>query len=155
MSTVYARARGHPRSADGWHDYSRQGFPMANPAPLPPGNPQGFVSRSTIFPLRGDRSGLVAKTHIIPIVATIRAEVVKALPIFALALLAARSSDPLARCIGVTEPLDGILIGVASGGAFALVETVGLYVPVAMNDVLNKAIQAAVQDLGPQVGPVI
>jgi RsiW-degrading membrane proteinase PrsW (M82 family) len=56
-------------------------------------------------------------------------EIVKALPIFAL-VAAARFMTPEMRSrIGVEEPLDGILIGAASGGGFAVMETLLQYVP--------------------------
>jgi RsiW-degrading membrane proteinase PrsW (M82 family) len=56
-------------------------------------------------------------------------ETVKALPIFAL-VGAARFMTPEVRAkIGVEEPLDGILIGAASGGGFAVMETLLQYVP--------------------------
>ncbi len=56
-------------------------------------------------------------------------ETVKALPIFAL-VGAARFMTPEVRAkIGVEEPLDGILIGAASGGGFAVMETLLQFVP--------------------------
>jgi RsiW-degrading membrane proteinase PrsW (M82 family) len=56
-------------------------------------------------------------------------EIVKALPIFAL-VIADRWMTPEVRTkIGVQEPLDGILIGAASGGGFAIMETLCQYVP--------------------------
>ena len=56
-------------------------------------------------------------------------EIVKALPIFAL-VAGARYMTPEVRAkIGVEEPLDGILIGAASGGGFAIMETLIQYTP--------------------------
>jgi RsiW-degrading membrane proteinase PrsW (M82 family) len=56
-------------------------------------------------------------------------EIVKALPIFAL-VIADRWMTPEVRAkIGIQEPLDGILIGAASGGGFAIMETLCQYVP--------------------------
>ena len=56
-------------------------------------------------------------------------EIVKALPIFAL-VIGARYMTPEVRAkIGVEEPLDGILIGAASGGGFAIMETLIQYTP--------------------------
>ncbi len=56
-------------------------------------------------------------------------EIVKALPILAL-VAAARFMTPEVRAkIGVEEPLDGILIGAASGGGFAIMETLIQYTP--------------------------
>lgn len=50
-------------------------------------------------------------------------ELFKAIPVFVLAAYAMDSRDPRAKAIGVTEPLDGILIGSAAGFGFALAET--------------------------------
>jgi RsiW-degrading membrane proteinase PrsW (M82 family) len=56
-------------------------------------------------------------------------EIVKALPIFAL-VIADRWMTPEVRAkIGIQEPLDGILIGAASGGGFAVMETLCQYIP--------------------------
>ena len=56
-------------------------------------------------------------------------EIVKALPILGL-VAAARYMTPEVRAkIGVEEPLDGILIGAASGGGFAIMETLIQYTP--------------------------
>src|SRR5580698_3910872 len=56
-------------------------------------------------------------------------EIVKALPIFAL-VAGARYMTPEVRAkIGVEEPLDGILIGAASGGGFAVMETLLQFTP--------------------------
>jgi RsiW-degrading membrane proteinase PrsW (M82 family) len=212
---------------------------MANPVP-PPVNPRRQFGRSTIIPILGDRSGLMPKANLVPIIATIIAglalgaadngalqfiqlesqeaynrafqifwilggyitfvvnyyiyrlcgrekpwwllvgvfavmavliwgplghvaglyndyvdpisgspmrhvfgaflgpglgeEFIKALPVFVLALTARYWKDPLAQRIGVLEPLDGILIGVASAAAFALSETMSGYIWGAMND---------------------
>ena len=219
---------------------------MAHPMPPPPGPPRravfGSVTRSTIFPLAGDRSALVGKAHLIPVAATILTglalafasqlqfihtfpiadlnsalqdcwilgayitfmvnyfvymlcgrdkpwwlpaatfvvmavliagplgmlagayntavmqafgpivgsfvgpgvieEIIKALPVFALAVVAIRSNDPFRQRIGVTEPLDGILIGVASATAFVMIETLMLYVPGLMAKTVNATVQA-------------
>jgi RsiW-degrading membrane proteinase PrsW (M82 family) len=56
-------------------------------------------------------------------------EIVKALPIFALVIAGSYMTPEMRKKIGVEEPLDGILIGVASGGGFALMETLLQYVP--------------------------
>jgi RsiW-degrading membrane proteinase PrsW (M82 family) len=53
-------------------------------------------------------------------------ELAKALPVFFLAWVGRRKTR-LAQRIGVLEPLDGILIGVAAGTAFTLLETLGQY----------------------------
>jgi RsiW-degrading membrane proteinase PrsW (M82 family) len=56
-------------------------------------------------------------------------ELVKALPIFALVAFAGYMTPEIRAKIGVEEPLDGILIGAASGGGFALMETLLQYAP--------------------------
>ncbi|MBV5260306.1 PrsW family intramembrane metalloprotease [Synechococcus moorigangaii CMS01] len=64
-------------------------------------------------------------------------EILKAIPIFAamaLGNLFAATSRGRER-IGVTEPLDGILLGTASAVGFTLIETLGQYVPNIVNEV--------------------
>jgi RsiW-degrading membrane proteinase PrsW (M82 family) len=225
-------------------NYRPEGAAMANPmSPPPPGMSGRNVSRSTLFPLLGDRSDLMSKGNLIPIAATVVAgaalfavlhgvlssinlfpnpdlnlafkvfwilagyisflanyyiymlcgrekpwwlivgvflvmaaliggplgqlvglynshvdpnaatgiwailgaffgpglaeEFTKALPVAALAVVGIFWKAPLGRRIGVLEPLDGILIGVASATGFALIETVSLYVPHTMLVVLK------------------
>jgi RsiW-degrading membrane proteinase PrsW (M82 family) len=62
-------------------------------------------------------------------------ELIKALPVIALSWWALRSPDPRKERYGVCEPLDGILIGAASGAGFTLLETLGQYVPEAIKSV--------------------
>jgi RsiW-degrading membrane proteinase PrsW (M82 family) len=80
----------------------------------------------------------------------------KALPLGALAILGAalgflgrhangRASRLLAGLgsrIGVTEPLDGIVLGVASGSGFFIRETLGQYVPGTISQVKDVGTQA-------------
>jgi len=54
-------------------------------------------------------------------------EFVKAIPIFILAVLTPYMSPSLRAKMGVEEPLDGILIGCAAAGGFAIAETVLQY----------------------------
>lgn len=56
-------------------------------------------------------------------------ETVKAIPVLALAWLSKNMSAQSRAKFGVEEPLDGILIGAAAGGGFAIVETLVQYVP--------------------------
>jgi RsiW-degrading membrane proteinase PrsW (M82 family) len=56
-------------------------------------------------------------------------ETVKALPIFALVLLDRYMTPEVRTKIGIEEPLDGILIGAASGGGFAVAETLLQFTP--------------------------
>jgi RsiW-degrading membrane proteinase PrsW (M82 family) len=55
-------------------------------------------------------------------------ELWKALPVLVLAYVAHRWRTPITQRIGIFEPLDGILVGVASAAAFAVTETMGVYV---------------------------
>ncbi len=80
----------------------------------------------------------------------------KAWPLFALALLGAallslshRSKGRLSRFfaaarkrVGLCEPLDGIVLGVASGSGFFVKETLGQYVPHIMSQVKYPSAQA-------------
>jgi len=56
-------------------------------------------------------------------------EIVKALPIFALVVFDRFMTPEVRTKIGIEEPLDGILIGAASGGGFAVAETLLQYTP--------------------------
>lgn len=56
-------------------------------------------------------------------------ETVKAIPVFIL-VWAGKYMSPASRAkYGVEEPLDGILVGAAAGGGFAIIETLVQYVP--------------------------
>jgi RsiW-degrading membrane proteinase PrsW (M82 family) len=55
-------------------------------------------------------------------------ELLKALPIFAALYLGRWLSSPWREKCGIWEPLDGILLGVASGVGFVYIETLGQYV---------------------------
>lgn len=70
-------------------------------------------------------------------------EFTKAIPLFLLAWWTPRMSPPRRAQFGIEEPLDGILLGAASGGGFAIVETLGQYIP----RVLGKIyVQSALAD---------
>lgn len=56
-------------------------------------------------------------------------ELLKAMPVFGALWLGRQLRSPQWEQIGVWEPLDGILLGVASGVGFTLFETLGQYVP--------------------------
>jgi len=56
-------------------------------------------------------------------------ELLKALPVFGCLWLGYRLRSPKRQQVGVWEPLDGILLGTASGVGFTLFETLGQYVP--------------------------
>lgn len=71
-------------------------------------------------------------------------ELLKALPIIGFYLLGRAFASPTRERIGVTEPLDGILIGSASAAGFTLFETLGQYVP--------GTIAQVAQQIGEQAG---
>jgi len=78
----------------------------------------------------GEQSFLVLFIHMF-FGAGLMEELFKALPVLVLAWLTGRlrSSSPWRERVGVTEPLDGILFGAASGAGFTLYETLADYVP--------------------------
>jgi RsiW-degrading membrane proteinase PrsW (M82 family) len=49
--------------------------------------------------------------------------------------------------VGISEPLDGILIGAASAIGFTLTETLGLYVPSIVQSVANQAVSPEIAEL--------
>ena len=55
-------------------------------------------------------------------------EFTKAIPLFLLAWWTPRMAPERRAQFGIAEPLDGIMLGAASGGGFAIVETLGQYV---------------------------
>ena len=75
----------------------------------------------------------------------------KALPLLVLVVIALRGKGKLAKRIGLFEPLDGILFGVAAGSGFFLAETLSNYVPGAVAGALAPYIQALGAQ-GAQVG---
>jgi RsiW-degrading membrane proteinase PrsW (M82 family) len=70
-------------------------------------------------------------------------ELTKAIPVFIAYFIGRLLRSPWRERIGVWEPLDGILLGAASGIGFTLDETLGQYVP--------QAIQAAGASAGLQL----
>ncbi|OKH17219.1 PrsW family glutamic-type intramembrane protease [[Limnothrix rosea] IAM M-220] len=67
-------------------------------------------------------------------------EILKAIPIFVAMFIGNKFKSVKRReKIGVTEPLDGILLGTASAVGFTLVETLGQYVPNIVNEVSMQA----------------
>jgi RsiW-degrading membrane proteinase PrsW (M82 family) len=55
-------------------------------------------------------------------------ETVKAIPLFLLVIAGSYMPADMRSKYGIEEPLDGILLGAASGGGFAFMETIGQYV---------------------------
>ncbi len=66
-------------------------------------------------------------------------ELLKSLPIFGLWLMGLRLGKKWRSHVGISEPLDGILIGAASAIGFTLTETLGLYVPSIVQSVASQA----------------
>lgn len=65
-------------------------------------------------------------------------EFVKAIPVLLLAWWTPKMAPNLRAKIGIEEPLDGILVGAASGGGFAIVETLGQYVSNYLSDIFLR-----------------
>lgn len=61
-------------------------------------------------------------------------EFLKAIPVLLAYGIGTKLRSPWREKIGVWEPLDGILLGTASAVGFTLLETLGQYVPSAVND---------------------
>lgn len=74
-------------------------------------------------------------------------ELLKALPIFALWFIGLRLDKKWRSRFGISEPLDGILIGAASAIGFMLTETLGLYVPSIVQSVANQAASPEIAEL--------
>jgi RsiW-degrading membrane proteinase PrsW (M82 family) len=55
-------------------------------------------------------------------------EFVKGIPVLLVAIATPHLALDMRRRFGLEEPLDGILLGAASGGGFAIIETLGQYV---------------------------
>ncbi len=66
-------------------------------------------------------------------------ELLKAIPVFALWFMGLRLDKKWRSRVGISEPLDGILIGAASAVGFTLTETLGLYVPNIVQSVATQA----------------
>jgi RsiW-degrading membrane proteinase PrsW (M82 family) len=78
-------------------------------------------------------------------------ELLKALPIFGFMLWGNMLRSPAKERIGVREPLDGILLGAASAVGFTLVETLGQYVPGAVQELTQRLGQGAAELVGLQL----
>jgi len=74
-------------------------------------------------------------------------ELLKALPIFALLFIGLRLGKKWRSRFGISEPLDGILIGAASAIGFMLTETLGLYVPSIVQSVANQSASPEIAEL--------
>ncbi len=74
-------------------------------------------------------------------------ELIKALPVFALWFMGLNFGKKWRSHIGISEPLDGILIGAASAVGFTLTETLGLYVPSMIQSITSQAGSAEIAEL--------
>jgi RsiW-degrading membrane proteinase PrsW (M82 family) len=70
-------------------------------------------------------------------------ELLKALPILLLLWFGTTLRSPWRERLGVWEPLDGILVGAASAVGFALMETLGVYIPATYHSALGAGQEAA------------
>lgn len=78
-------------------------------------------------------------------------ELLKALPVLTVYLVGRQLRSPWREWIGVWEPLDGILLGTASAVGFTLLETLGQYVPEAIQNVTVQSGQGAGELAGLQL----
>lgn len=74
-------------------------------------------------------------------------ELLKALPVFSLWLMGLRFGKKWRSHIGISEPLDGILIGAASAVGFTLTETLGLYVPSIVQSITSQVGSTEIAEL--------
>jgi RsiW-degrading membrane proteinase PrsW (M82 family) len=70
-------------------------------------------------------------------------ELLKAVPVLGLYWLGRSLPAPWRESVGVWEPLDGILLGAAAAVGFALMETLGVYVPATYKSSLMAGQEAA------------
>jgi RsiW-degrading membrane proteinase PrsW (M82 family) len=78
-------------------------------------------------------------------------ELFKVVPVFLALGIGFMLKSPWRERIGVWEPLDGILLASASAAGFTLCETLGQYVPIAINQVAQEAGDGAGALVGLQV----
>ncbi|MGI0483619.1 PrsW family intramembrane metalloprotease, partial [Geminocystis sp. CENA526] len=67
-------------------------------------------------------------------------ELAKAIPVFILIAISSKLQSPWREKMGVTEPLDGIVMVAASALGFTLFETLGQYVPTIINETEDLSI---------------
>lgn len=81
-----------------------------------------------LFP-KGEPSTLLPEFFYNLITPGLVEEATKFVPVLILFVIANALSSPWKKIIGVFEPIDGLLLGAASGAGFALFETVHQYIP--------------------------
>jgi RsiW-degrading membrane proteinase PrsW (M82 family) len=91
------------------------------------------------FPAPGETLNLVELAIRMFFGAGLLEELLKALPLFAVYFIARGLPSPWRDRIGIWEPLDGILLGTASAVGFTLLETLGQYVPNAIQNLGGEA----------------
>ena len=74
-------------------------------------------------------------------------ELLKSLPVFGLWLIGLRMDRKWRSRVGISEPLDGILIGAASAIGFTLAETLGGYVPSIVQSITNQMGSTGIAEL--------
>ncbi|MEB3225426.1 MAG: PrsW family glutamic-type intramembrane protease [Synechococcus sp.] len=94
-----------------------------------------FVFRGILPGNISDNAGLIQLFIGMFFGAGLMEEILKAIPIFVAMSLGNNFALQRRERIGVTEPLDGILLGTASAVGFTLIETLGQYVPNIVNEV--------------------
>lgn len=78
-------------------------------------------------------------------------EILKSIPVFLFYFVGLKFSAAKRSKIGVSEPLDGILIGTASAVGFTLLETLGQYVPSIISEVSTQVDVSTGELLGLQL----
>ncbi|GCA75054.1 hypothetical protein MiTe_01883 [Microcystis aeruginosa NIES-2520] len=78
-------------------------------------------------------------------------ELLKAIPVFLALGIGRMLRTPWRERVGVWEPLDGILLATASAAGFTLLETLGQYVPGAIQQVATQAGEGAGELIGIQL----
>lgn len=91
------------------------------------------------FPAPGERLSLAELAVRMFFGAGLLEELLKAIPLFFIYLIARGLPSPWREGVGIWEPLDGILLGTASAVGFTLVETLGQYVPNAIQNLGGEA----------------
>lgn len=74
-------------------------------------------------------------------------ELIKSLPVFILWFVGLWRGKKWRSRVGISEPLDGILIGAASAIGFTLTETLGLYVPNIVQSITTQAGSTEIAEL--------
>jgi RsiW-degrading membrane proteinase PrsW (M82 family) len=69
-------------------------------------------------------------------------ELIKVIPLFVVLYLGRRLKSPWREKIGIWEPLDGILLGVASGVGFTYLETLGQYVNMPLDILFEEGLKS-------------